>query len=142
MGGLTRKMAALFTLSLDVGLEGSAPATPDIAASLRVDGRTVDIMADDHSTNSSISAGNVQYWLTDGLWIRGGFGAANLDRTLVETRTGATFTVDKGFSPAVIAGVGWRLPRLPGELQFRYATYSVDGMRVQSASVFLGSILK
>lgn len=149
---LARRVAALGTFALDVGVEDSAPAVPDISASLRVEGRTADIVADDHSTSSTILAGNVQYWLNPSLWIRGGLGAATLSRDLIETSSGAAFSVDKGFSPAVIAGVGIKLelPRIPPfderippfEIQFRYSTYSVDGMRVQIASVFLGSILR
>lgn len=134
---IANNVAVIGIGSFDFGMESG----PDVPVLLRTGDGTAVMVADDHYMFSAVLAGGVQYWLASRLWIRGGIGFGDLERDFNQTNGSLAITLARTTNFAVLAATGVEIVQrgpLAVDLQVRYSTYSVQGMRVQNVAVMAG----
>lgn len=134
---IARNVAVIGLASFDFGSESGS----DIPVALGTPAGTAVMVSDDHYMFSAVLVGGAQYWPVGRLWIRGGIGIGDLERDFDQTQRNLTITFARTNNFAVLAAAGVEIVQrgpLAVDLQVRYSTYSVQGMRVQNVAIMAG----
>ncbi len=134
---VARKVAVIGIISFDFGEEPGV----GIPVALQTPDATITMVSDDHYMFSAVFVGGVQYWPAGRFWVRGGIGIGDLERDFDQTDRNLSVTFSKTNNFAVLGAAGMEIFRSGSfgvDLQVRYSTYSVQGMRVQNIVGLVG----